>query len=551
MNLLSALFAALACGVAAWIVNRATGSRLAAVAAGVFLAVSSVLWSVATIAEVYALHAFLLLFLLASALVLGDATRKPSRMGALAGFTLTLGLGLAHHPTIVLALPAAIWLAIRQDGAKRGFRSPVKALEWVGALGAALGIAALFYLWMMLRAGGDPASNWGDPATLGALWEHATASAYRASDLGMRGLLRAEAWRDLGATAARDLAFVGLPLAALGVALFRPRRLSGGLLLLGAATTLFALRYSVDDPEVFFLPALLALAIAASLGIAWIEGKSRIVATLAAVAVIAASLFAHGGSRNLRGATGALDYARDILDTVPFGATLFVESDDAFPLVYAVQVLGERQDLAIYHRRGLLFRDLARETPDPTANRVAIEQRQIASVLARDPDATFWFLGWPGYEPPPVLRIEPVGLLWRLARADRAEPVAAAPTREGSVRETAERAGGAVPLAFAATYPLARGERALHDGEIERAEKELEEAMRVARGSSAIPAYVGTLWARRGDWPRAIAAFRRALAANPASLKTWDNLARALEFSGDRDGAREARRRLAALVGGE
>lgn len=559
LNLFSVAVASVSCGLAALLVFRATGSRLGAASAGVFLAVSSTFWSVATITEVYALHVLLGLWLLTAAQSLGRGGGGRALAGACAAF----GLGLAHHPTIVLWVPAAAWLACRAPSGRRGFRLPARPGAILAAAAGSAAIALGCYGWMLLRARAGPPSNWGDPSTLDALRLHVTAAVYRHLDLGWRGIGRWEGWVRLGTVVARDLAWVGMIVGAAG--LIRPgsresaRGLAGALSGLAVLSFLFALRYSVDDPEVFLLPTLTALAAGGGIAVSRLAERRRWAVVLPA-AIVLASVASHGASRNLHGVGAALAYAHDVLRTVPQGAVLFVESDDAFPVLYATQVLGERPDLTIYHRRGYLFRDLTREVSPPVGapsdwsrDRLRVEQSHLGSRLARDPGQEFFFLGWPGYDPPPVFRLQPIGLLWRLARADRPpfEPFAVwSEYHEREMREAADRSDDALPKAFAATYPLARAERAVFEGDAERAAAELDDAMRVAGPGSAIPVYVGTVWARAGNMERAAAAFRRAVEANPASLGGWNNLARALELLGDEAGAREARERSRRLEPG-
>jgi hypothetical protein len=332
--------------------------------------------------------------------------------------------------------------------------------------------------------------------------------------------------------------------------------LNQALLLLAGASVIFGLRYSVDDPEMFLLPALMAVALWAGMGIvriaAWKRGGTSAAVALSAVVVVASCVH-HGASRNLQSVTAGLDYAEDVLRGVPPGGTLFVESDDAFPVLYATQVLGRRPDIEIYHRRGVLFRDLSKEVtppagaaPDWSRDRIRVEMAFLGRELTRNEHRHFWFLGWPGYEPPPALRLEPVGLLWRLSRAsspEAAPELERAYRHETSVRLAAERWGGGVVGSYAATYPLSRGERALFEDDLARGEAELEEAIRVAGDGSAIPNYVGTVWARNGYLHRAVRAFRIAVESNPASVASWNNLARALDLLGDREGAAEALRR--------
>ena len=102
MNLFSACTAALAVG-ALFLAARALGqSRLVAAMAALTLAVSSTFWSQATIAEVYALAA-LIQALLILALLRWRQGRWPLWVAGL-----LLGLGLAHHRTIILMIPGAL-----------------------------------------------------------------------------------------------------------------------------------------------------------------------------------------------------------------------------------------------------------------------------------------------------------------------------------------------------------------------------------------------------------------------------------------------------------
>ncbi len=102
MSLFSAVAAALAVGMI-YTVARAIGqTRVVAAAVALALAVSRTFWSQATIAEVYALAA-LIQALLLLALLRWRAGRWPLWPSGL-----LLGLGLAHHRTIILMLPGAL-----------------------------------------------------------------------------------------------------------------------------------------------------------------------------------------------------------------------------------------------------------------------------------------------------------------------------------------------------------------------------------------------------------------------------------------------------------
>lgn len=161
MNLFSALSGALAAGLAAFAFSRLSGSALAGAAAALAFAVARTPWRMAVGAEVFSLHLAVVAGLLALAAAWRDA-EAPARRRLVAAGGLLLGLGLAHHQTVVLALPGLagfLWLA-------RGGR----AVGVTPAAGAAFLVGLLPYAWMPWRAAQDPPLNWGDPDSPGRLF---------------------------------------------------------------------------------------------------------------------------------------------------------------------------------------------------------------------------------------------------------------------------------------------------------------------------------------------------------------------------------------------
>jgi len=523
-NLLSALAAALACGVAAVFARSVTRSLLAGVTAAGVLATSSVLWSTATETEVYALHALLLVLLL-----------EASRRGKLLLAAAVLGCGLAHHPTIVLALPAAAvlaWPALRA----------ARPRTWALAAAIAVAIPAAADATLLARGLRDPGA-WGGVDTVAKLIAHVTAARYRSYDLGFAGLARPEGWRVVAATLARGLAYVGLAAAALGALRF-PRRERIALLLLVAAGIVFSLRYATEDVDVFLLPSVLGLAILAAGSVPARAGVA--VATLLTAIPLAMNLPAADRHAD----RAAWLYAADMLATLPPRSTLFVDGDDAFVLAYAMQVRGERPDVTLVDRRGLLFGSVRFYGPDATeegrvAREIAEVERAATPVL---------FMGWPGYELSEGWRFEPQGLFFRAMRSSDSAPDTAAlwaGYHESEIAREAVRRPGAFADAVAATYPLMRAEEALARGRSDAAVREMDQALSRAPRSETILNTIGTTWARRGDLARARSAFERAVAVKPQSMRGWLNLAQARALSGDRRGAEEALARARALARAE
>lgn len=147
LNVFSGMLSGLAVAVMAALCIRLAASRTAAVCAGLAAAFTPTLWSQSTIAEVYALMALFLAFLVhLTVLYLLDPS--PRRLLLLAYLS---GLSLAAHPILCLALPgiaaAALLRSVRTVG------SP--ALLLLGLLFFLLGLAP--YLYLPIRSVADPA----------------------------------------------------------------------------------------------------------------------------------------------------------------------------------------------------------------------------------------------------------------------------------------------------------------------------------------------------------------------------------------------------------
>ena len=157
MNLFSASMAALAVGVL-FLAARALGqARVVAAAVALTLAVSFTFWSQATIAEVYALAA-LIQALLILALLRWRRGRNPDvgRGWPLWVAGLLLGLGLAHHRTIILMIPGAVLflglaardlrLIAKQQPQASSFKSQIARATLAALAGC------LLYVYLPLRA---------------------------------------------------------------------------------------------------------------------------------------------------------------------------------------------------------------------------------------------------------------------------------------------------------------------------------------------------------------------------------------------------------------
>ena len=155
-----------------------------AVGAGLLMAFSRTLWAYATITEVYALNALLILlifFLVARwrRLIIESRTNSDAAETTrdkwiyAAAFVFGLAMGV-HHVTVGLTLPAIAVVVYRTEGLKffASRRLLYSALISIGAL-------ILVYSYLPWAASRSPAMNWGNPRSLQEIWWHITGRQYR------------------------------------------------------------------------------------------------------------------------------------------------------------------------------------------------------------------------------------------------------------------------------------------------------------------------------------------------------------------------------------
>ena len=398
VNLFSAVTAALAVG-ALYLAARELGQRpLVAVAAVLALAASFTFWSQATIAEVYGLAALLLVLVLL-ALLRWRAGRLPFWP-----IGLLLGLGLAHHRSIVLLVPGLL-LAI-------ALSRPPRPGEAAQALLALLG-ASLLYLYLPLRA---PAwmNSWP------SLWQYAT------------GTAMAAAWFDLprfqaeGAARVLDLAqrFVwpqvlpaGTLLALLGAGRLLWRDRASAALLLGGYIAVFGFccAYYTVDVGVFLIPAHIIAAVLIGEGVMLVIGGSdRLgmrrspagtdrspiavwlpsIVGLAALALPALLLSSNLGEiRKLNNDRDDRFFRAVMAQPLPAGALVIGHWSVADGLRYLQEVEGQRPDLHVI------------VTADPS------EQRQYIQDELAHGRAVYLLRPWPALG----LEQQPEGQLWHVS----------------------------------------------------------------------------------------------------------------------------------------
>ncbi len=333
-----------------------------------------VLWSQATLAEVYTLAAALLSAVLV-ALVGWGVDQARTERGLLVAVGL-FALALGHHLTIVFVAPALVLYALLCDR-----RAALRPRLLLGALGLGLaGLAQyLLILWRTLKGApylGSTARDlpelWG--VVRGAQFENRLFAYDLATLASQRLPLQAR-------VLLAELGPVGLLLAVAGLAiLLRRRRPEGVLLGLGAlGVLLFALNYKVDDPHVFLVPAFALLWPATAVGLqALVDGlaaRTPLGPRVAGLALLlpAAQLGLHFKASDHSDRTFEMRYFGAVMAQAPRGAVFLAESYTVDQMLL-YELLGEGHGAA---------RDLRLSASDPQSAESYARRGRAVLAFAR------------------------------------------------------------------------------------------------------------------------------------------------------------------------
>jgi len=340
-----------------------------AIGAGLLMAFSRTLWSYATITEVYALNALLVLlvfFLVVRWRRRIIETRTDSSAAVTthdtwiyaAAFVFGLAMGV-HHVTVALTLPAIAVVVYRTEGLKffTSRRLLYAALISIGAL-------ILVYSYLPWAASRSPAMNWGNPRSLQEIWWHITGRQYRVFFSFSPATMGAQ-FVEFCRMAFREFGFAWLPLtlflavAGLTTAYKRDRTAFWFLLLIVLADLAYALSYEIaEDKDAYYLPAFISIAIAAGLGIRWLiqlttsrrspRWKPYVAAATAIVLTSATAFAANWPFNNRRHYFIADDYVENLFSTIaPNGLMLTQDWQVASPMLYAQEIEQRRGDVKV------------------------------------------------------------------------------------------------------------------------------------------------------------------------------------------------------------
>lgn len=363
LNVLSAVFGALAVACCYGFARAAALPRPLALTAGGLLAFSSTFWQQALITETYTLAAFftcLLLFLAARWRARG------CRPGDLRLLALAYGFALTSHQTNTLFLPGFVAFVLWSAPALRRWKDRAVRKEWARAF--ALGaLPLLTYLYLPLRARTHPAYNWGDPETLHSFYYHVTGRLFAPLMFHQKPEFMLDRLRTWGQNLPMEFSWLLVAAAALGLALFWRRVAERPLALLltwvFVADIGFVVNYAIYNGYIYFIPAYVVLSICAGRGLLGLwhaleprlePGRRPAFAALGAACVVALVPVQAAGHRSvsLRGNWTCEDYGRNLLASVPLHGLLIENGDDtaACAVTYLQVVEGCRPDVVLVRR---------------------------------------------------------------------------------------------------------------------------------------------------------------------------------------------------------
>jgi hypothetical protein len=361
LNLLSAVSAVIAVGggmatIALIAPPLSTIARQVGVLfGGMLLGTLPLLWSQATITEVYTPGLAIIAWVSYAVCRWYLSGESGWWIGAWWG----VGFGTGVLPQTALLLPGMVLLYL--------MRPQTRAVQWtlLRKGGIALAIGLLIFIYLPLRAATAPFINWGNPDTVDRGWAHLTARQYHHLGFQQEKDIVGRRATDALVTGSREVGWMsGLFVLPGIICLWRVRRMVLGYfgLMGGIALCLYAV-YAVDRSSPYLLPAFYSASIVIGVGIAtgctmlmnrW--GRVGVGITVVALtAGVAMRLWVNFPQMNVRHDDRAITYARTLLTALPPFAILVSNHDECtFPLWYQ-QALGERPDIMVVDSRLLFY----------------------------------------------------------------------------------------------------------------------------------------------------------------------------------------------------
>ncbi len=335
----------------------------------------NVVWMQSTSLEVYSLHLFLVMVIIASFIrgLQSQIEYRSAQSKWLFAFAFFLGLGFANHMTTLLLVPGCIYLY----GVTLGFRkdSLLRALKLSPAF--LLGLSP--YLYLPVRAAAKPPLMWGYPVTLERLAWHISGKQYRSWIFSSVE----SAARQLGyfvGNLTTEFHVVALIVAIVGmiVILSQRKRLWTFLALLFLGCVGYAINYDIHDIDSYFLLAYVVIAILFTFGLVEILRRVRerwqtrglVVGALVCMVFPGLQVFQNWSGVDQSDATLVSDYTSSVFSELDTNAVVLTYQWDYFvsPSLYEQYVGGVRSDVTIIDkellRRSWYFVQIERNDPE-------------------------------------------------------------------------------------------------------------------------------------------------------------------------------------------
>jgi hypothetical protein len=317
-------------------------SPWAAAAGASTFGLSYTFWSQSNRVEVYSLHVLLAALFLLS----GVRYRRTGRPGYLGTATMIGSLGLAHHLTIALLVPAFLVLCGRRLCQLSGLGRRLMLLAALLPVGPAL------YLLLLVWARAEPLHAWGHTVNFSLLWDHASARLYRAwlvePILGPHLWERMSRAGELFTDNFPYLIFL-LPILGAGCLWRQDRVTASAILSTVAGVIIYNLSYAIDDIAPYYLIAWMLAAVLLAVALDTIQRhawKSPIVTMVALALLLGAPLCRNWCSCDLSRAIWVRELALQKLESaVPRSVLITRGVDDTFPIWYVQDVLKVRPDV--------------------------------------------------------------------------------------------------------------------------------------------------------------------------------------------------------------
>ncbi|MBN1384877.1 MAG: DUF2723 domain-containing protein [Elusimicrobia bacterium] len=398
INLMSAFFGALACGILYLLIKRlciesismADKPRYLSIApavAVVLFAFTSAMHSLSIVSEMYSINIFfavLVMYILFFPRYFSPAGRL------LAVFI--LGLGMGNHQTLILLIPGIIYLIIRNKNNNLLNLSGIRYLSYIICI---FMLGLFVYLFLPVRSARNPVADWGSPAK------------------SFRNFARVFTRADYGAVRLhpeKSPSHQNIAVAARHFVDFLKISVEGNrfLVILIICFLLFGMQFSfkksffwplflfwffsgpfffiisnlpLEDKtslpilEPYLIMPLAVFSIWIGLGILYIHCKLIKFVNNEIVLILAAGIVILGIFRapelNKRYEFIAYDYSKDLLKTLPYNSVLFNPDDTTtFTLKYQQECLGKRKDikLAVFYKTLWGYQQIKERYPEILPN---------------------------------------------------------------------------------------------------------------------------------------------------------------------------------------